>query len=265
MRIIEVVHDRLGGTTRQLAHEMTHAVDPGDAMRRLQSLAASLRAVSSGGGLSDNARAALADGAAEAEALAAVGMPPRGGQFTASAQVLLHRTDLAENAFALPARGGYDVPARYRGLDVSLVEELARVRTDFDALEPHVVDLLVAQGYFLTDFMTKLTMPDLVFEGHASRDWYGAGLQPSWQPAHDAVQEANANGAAVVAELAAAAKRDLFIGRVRASGHRWRYRANLTLIGVLVLAVLVPTAGWLVYGVWKIGLFAVGALLDAVR
>lgn len=264
-RIVEVLHDRLGGATRQLAHEMTHGVHPTDAARRLQALADSLRAVAADGELPGAIRAALVDGAVEAETLAAVGTPPRGSQFTASAQVLLHRTDLAENAFALPARGGRDVPAEYRGLDMSLVEELARVRTDLDALEPRVVDLLVAQGYFLTDFMAKLTMPDVVFAGHASREWYGAGLEPSWQPAHAAVQEANANRAAVVAELAGAAKRVLFIGRVPTARHRWRYRANLGLIAVLVLTVLAPPAGWMLYGVWKIGTFAVSALLDAAQ
>lgn len=268
MRIVEVIHDRLGGATRQLAHEMTHGVDPSEAARRLTTLAESLRLAAADDEAHGALRAALIEGAHEAEEIAAVGMPPRGGQFIASAQVLLHRTDLAENAFAAPARGGFDVPAQFRGLDLSLVEALSRVRTDLDALEPRVVDLLVAQGYFVTDFMAKLTMPDLVFGGRSSRDWYDAALQPQWQPAHDAVQAANANHGAVLSELEAAARRHLLIGRVPAGGRRWHYRANFALVSALVLALLAPVAAWLLYGVWTLVVLVVGmswALLQAIR
>lgn len=263
LRIVEVVHDRLGGATRQLAHEMTHGVHPTETAERLTALAATLRSAAVGDTLSDTARSALLNGAAEAEALSAVGTPPRGGQFTASAQVLLHQTDLAQNVYAGPARGGHDVPPLYRGLDVALVEELARVRTDLDALEPRVLDLLVAQGYFLADFMAKLTMPDLVFEGRHSRAWYGPGLTPDWPFAQDAVQAANANLEAVKTELSAAAARRLPLGRLPA-GRRWIYRVNFALIAIPVLAALAITAGWLAYGAWKLAALAGRAILSAL-
>lgn len=252
MRLVEVMHDRLGGATRQLAHEMTHGVDPTDTARRLQILAESLRTAAEDRDVPATVRTLLTQGATEAEELAKVGTPPRGRQFTASAQVLLHRTDLAENAFALPARGGHNVPEAYRGLDASLVESLARVRTDLDALEPLVVDLLVAQGYFVADFMVKLTMADIVFAGHASQEWYAQGMEPKWQPAHAAVQMANANRTMVAAQLESAGKRAVLIGRVPTARDRWRYRANLALIGVFVFAVLIPPVGWLLYGLWRL-------------
>jgi len=192
-------------------------------------------------------------------------MPPRGAQFRASAQILLHHTDLAENAFAGPAHGGYDIPPKYRGLDASLVEELSRVRTDLDALEPRVIDLLVAQGYFLTDFMAKLTMPDLVFTDNGPRAWYQPGLEPGWEPAYGAVQSANANRVAVEAELEAASKRRLLMGRVPTAARRWRYRSNLALVGALTFAIVGPIAGWLIYGAWRVAMFAVGALSQVLR
>lgn len=262
MRMVEVVHDRLGAATRQLAHEMTHGVHPTDAARRLSILAQSLRVAATGTDVPDALRTVLADGATEAETVAAVGMPPRGPQFIASAQMLLHHTELAENAFASPARGSYDVPSKYRGLEASLVAELSRVRTDLDALEPLVFGLLVAQGYFLTDFYVKLTMPELVFDDRSSQSWYAPGVAPEWAPAHQAVQSANANRTTVCAELEAAAKRLVLIGRVPLARHRWRYRINLTLVGVPVLAVLALPLGWLVYGAWKLAAFLIGVLLS---
>jgi predicted acylesterase/phospholipase RssA len=251
LRVVEVVHDRLGAATRQLAHEMTHGVEPNEAAQRLKTLANSLRAASAVE-LPELTRAALVEGALEAEALAAVGTPPRGMQFLASAQVLLHRTDLADNAFAVPGRGNEDVPARYRGLDSSLVEELSRVRTDLDALEPLVFDLLVAQGYFLTDFMMKLTMPDLVFAPDTDGSWYASGLAPEWRFAHEAVQSANSNQATVAIDLKAGAVRVLPVGRVRSRWLQNRCRLSFALVAVPVLAIFALMIGWLAFGAWKL-------------
>lgn len=251
LRVVEVVHDRLGAVTRQLAHEMTHGVAPGDAARRLKALATTLRE-SASPGLPDAARAALEQGALEAEALAAVGMPPRGPQFTASAQVLLHRSDLAENAFAAQDRGGFDVPARYRGLNAALVAELSRVRTDLDALEPLVVDLLIAQGYYLADFMVKFAMGDIVRAARTEAGWYGPRLAPDWEPARRAVESANANQDSTALQLRQAAERKLLIGREPCARRRWGYRANLALVGSPILAVVGLAVTWLTYGAGRV-------------
>ena len=253
LRVIEVVHGRLGAATRQLAHEMTHGVHPGTAAQRLKVLADSLRATANAPELPNAVRSVLADGADEAEAIAAVGMPPRGPQFTASAQVLLQRVDLADNAFASTERGGLDVPMEYRGLEAPLAAELSRVRTDLDALEPVVFDLLMAQGYFLTDFLVKLTMPELVFEDRTSRAWYATGVRPDWARAHAAVQAANANGAHSADLLRSAAHRVMPIGRVPNATALWVYWANFVLLAAPVAVVLLAIALWLLYGLWSAG------------
>src|SRR5439155_8604579 len=113
LRIVDIVHDRLGAATRQLAHEMTHGVDPAAVASRATTLAADLRRLASGAYTSPEAQV-LVNLADEADALTAVARPPRGHQFTASAQILLHRDDLARNVFSAPERGGIDVPERYR-------------------------------------------------------------------------------------------------------------------------------------------------------
>lgn len=113
--------------------------------------AADLRALAQDPATPSGVAKALAEIAGRIEGIAAVGMPPRGHQFTASEQLLLHRHDLARNSFRDPSRGVVDVPADCRGLTSALVDELSRVRTDLDALEPPAVELLMPQGYFLTE------------------------------------------------------------------------------------------------------------------
>ena len=68
----------------------------------------------------------------ELQSIAGVGWPPRVLQYRASAPILIHRMDLAENVFAtfVPP---LDVPPEHRGLHPALVDALARVRTDLDS------------------------------------------------------------------------------------------------------------------------------------
>ena len=261
MRIVEVVHDRLGGATRQLAHEMSHGVHPTETANRLLELASQLRRIADDNG-SDDARAALMAAAAESEALAAVGTPMRGVQFTASAQALLHRHDLADNAFA---QHGVDVPPAYRGADARIVDELSRVRTDLDALEPAVLDLLMAQGYFVVDQTLKQFTPDLLGDGPRS-DWYSAPLAPTWQRAHDAIRTANGSTDATVEQLKAAAKRKLPLGRFRAGTATWPFWASFLLVALPTAILLLVACLWMLYGLGVllyVGTKAIVALLSA--
>lgn len=239
LRIVEVMHGRLGGATRQLAHEMSHGLHPAEAARIARTSAKRLRE------LADNASSDVAQNlraiATEVESVAAVASPPRGAQFAASAQILLHRADLAENRYA---ETGLDIPEEYRGLSKVLVDELSRVRTDLDALEPQVIELLMSQGYFITDALVKLTMPDLI-EGLA-KEPYHREYQPRWSRAHAAVLEANANAATVASVLRAAATRCIPIGREPRRVVRWVCRANLVLAS-LIATMLAVTSGWVLH------------------
>jgi predicted acylesterase/phospholipase RssA len=250
MRIVEVVHDRLGAATRQLAHEMTHGVHPADAATRLRSLAASLRTTAATG-VPDELFQTLTAQAAEAEALTAVGVPARGVQFIACAQALLHRADLARNVFAAPAAGGIDVPSQYRGLVTSLIAELSRVRTDFDALESDICDLLIAQGYFFADLVVKQAMPEVVCSNRPPAEWYTKGLAPEWVRAHKVICAANTNRTAVAQRLVSAAVRVLPIGRVPADSPVWAYRVNLLLVTLPIAALVLLVVAWFGYGAWR--------------
>ena len=90
MRIVEVVHDRLGGATRQLAHEMTHGVDPSEARKTALEAVRELERIASDATIPPLVAGDLRQIAARVESIGAVGMPPRGHQFRASAQILLH-------------------------------------------------------------------------------------------------------------------------------------------------------------------------------
>lgn len=237
LRLVEVMHNRLGAATRQLTHEMTHGVSPRDAEHAADSLATDLQTLSESDEVPQSLRARLAGFARRAKAIRAVGTPPRGPQFSASAQILLHRMELAENGFASHDSGSIDVPPQFRGLDSALVAELSRVRTDFDALEPDIVELLIAQGYFLTDLFVKQAMPALV-STDSQPDWYGGDLAPSWPRAGAAVTMANANQAATVARLKTAAEIQVLIGRV-SSLREWLFFRFVVLLvaGIAVAAV----------------------------
>jgi predicted acylesterase/phospholipase RssA len=247
LRVIDVVHDRLGAATRQLAHEMTHGVRPDDVTRQARALAGELRALAGADSVNDAIRADVEGLANRAEALAAVGYPPRGHQFTASAQILLHRLDLARDSFAGRPEGIH-VPTEYRGVDEALVAELSRVRTDVDALEPEIVTLLMAQGYYLTDFYVKLTMPEIVF-GTEGSAWYEEGVAPTWSVAQAAVTVANSNQASTASRLRASARRAGVIGRTPAPREARRYAASLLLVGIAAIGVLLTALAVCAWGV----------------
>ncbi len=248
LRLVEVMHSRLGAATRQLTHEMTHGLSPRDAEHAAESLATDLQNLSESEEVPQSLRARLAGFARRAKAIRAVGTPLRGPQFTASAQILLHRMELAENGFASHDSGSIDVPPRFRGLDSVLVAELSRVRTDFDALEPDVVELLIAQGYFLADLFVKQAMPALV-SADTQTDWYGDELAPLWPRAHATVTASNANQAATVARLKTAAEMQVLIGQV-SSLRQWLFFRFVVLlvagIAVAVVAYVSMTANFLV-------------------
>lgn len=248
MRIVEVVHDRLGGGTRQLAHEMTHGVDPSEARKTALEVAGDLERIASGVTVPPALVRELRQIAARVGSISAVGMPPRGRQFMASAQILLHRTDLAKNSFRNATDNPVDVPDEFSGLTVDLVAELSRVRTDLDALEEEAIDLLIAQGYFLTDLYVKLAMPELTPVGtKPAEGWYAKDLKPAWTLAVDAVAAANARSEATKARLRDAVPRSELLGRVPDECERNAYVLNLVLAAataVFALAVA-GTVVWL--------------------
>lgn len=239
LRIVEVIHDRLGAATRQLTHEMTHGVHPKAAADAMGAVAQQLRIRAADPATEPPDAAAFQALAERVETLMTVGTPPRGHQFTASAQVLLHRRDLAKGGFP-----GFDVPQEFRGLAPALVAELSRVRTDLDALDPKVLDLLIAQGYFLADCFAKLTMPDLLTTD-GGEGWYSDTWMPRWEPARAAVATANANAAATADLLRAAARRGGLVGRTPRRLRRWWLRsvgAAMVLSAIsALLAVLFAT------------------------
>lgn len=191
LRMVDVMHSRLGAVTRQHAHEMTHGYNPTAARHRLLALAEQL--TSSGDDLGDVAR--------EFRELAAVGWPPRGPQYIATAPILLHRTMLGENGFA-QFEPPILIPLEHRGLHPDLADALARIRTDLDAYHPTVVDLLIAQAYFLTDAHVRIAMPTLIPDP----------LVPMWPWAVEVIRSANANQTATAALIASETPRR-YLGR----------------------------------------------------
>ena len=242
LQIVGVLHGRLGAATRQLAHEMTHGEHPAKVREQALSVAVELRDILGEAGIPGAERKRLAHLADAIEQMGAVGSPPRGHQFRASAQILLHRIDVANNAFSRPERGGYDVPPEFRGLDAELVDELSRVRTDLDALHPRIVDLLIAQGYFLTDFLMKLTMPDLVVSD--TPKWYAPEYAPRWAVAHNAIREAIQDRNRTSSMLRAASSRDVMFGYDSRKLDKWRHQVSLS-VAVLCSLLAVSALGWL--------------------
>ena len=194
LRMVDVMHSRLGAVTRQHAHEMTHGYNPTKAHQRLLSL---------GEHLASSGDAELQEIARELQDLAAVGWPPRGRQYVATAPILLHRTTLGENGFAR-----FDppivIPPEHRGLHPDLADALARIRTDLDAYHPTVVDLLIAQAYFLTDAHIQLAMSNL----------FPDPAPPMWAWAVETIQSANANHTAITTLIASETPRR-YLGRRR--------------------------------------------------
>lgn len=219
-RTISVMHGRLGAVTRQHAHEMTHRVEPKKARRKLLSVAEKLRTLrrsASGEATKGGASAhdELQKHADALEEISDVGWPPRGTQYQTITPLLLRRARLARNAFA-EWDPSYDVPKSDRGLTAPLVRELSRVRTDLDAHRPRVVDLLIAQGYFLTDAHAKVSMPKVVAAATGESD-VRHGTTPSWPWAHEVVERANANQESTAQLLKKASERKPLLGRSASS------------------------------------------------
>lgn len=205
---VDVMHARLGATTRQLAHEITHGIHPNDARAALLTISEELETAAQGAPVIGETLAGLAE---RVRAAAAVGWPPRGHQFTATAQVLLHSSAVARNVSA-QYEEPLDVPAEERGLQESLVEEISRVRTDLDALEPEVFDLLVAQGYFVADAYLKTAMPDVVRDC-SEHEPAARELRPAWDWALETIEKANAHPEHTSLLLRRAARRPKLWGR----------------------------------------------------
>jgi hypothetical protein len=127
--------------------------------------------------------------------------------------VLLHRDDVAKNRSARYTEEPYDIQPEDRGLSARLVDDISRVRTDLDALEPVVFDLLVAQAYFLTDATVKIAMPGVAGESAGVTDPRGETARPRWRSAHTTIFTANGNSADTEVLLRAASQRTLPAGR----------------------------------------------------
>lgn len=193
LRLVDIMHARLGDLTRRLTHEMTHGVHPCEARNRLIEIADEI----SGIGHPDSLR--ISD---ELKKLAGVGWPPRGVQYKATAPIVMHRNDLANNVFA-----SYDPPLEiapeHRGLRPVLADALARVRTDLDSFRPYLIDLLIAQAYFLTDAHLRLAMPEIVENTDVG----------FWDWATRIIAQANANESGSLLRLKSEAKVRLLLSR----------------------------------------------------
>jgi predicted acylesterase/phospholipase RssA len=202
------MHSRLGAVTRMHAHEMTHKIKPAEAKDRLEAAAAKLRQI--GGKLPDEVnRSTLKTLGAVAENLEEVGQvdwPPRGPQYTATAPIILRNTDLGRG------RSPYDLPEEQQGLVPQLVKDLARVRTDLDAHSPDVVDLLIAQGYFLANACLIVGTPELISQAEL-KDESEISEEPAWAWAYQTIEKANANEKATQRLLTNAQDRSGIFGR----------------------------------------------------
>lgn len=165
---------------------MTHGVHPFETRKRLLEIAEEVSAIDHPNSLR------ISD---ELKRLAGVGWPPRGVQYKATAPIVMHRNDLANNVFA-----SYDPPLQiapeHRGLRPVLADALARVRTDLDSFSSGLIDLLIAQAYFLTDAHLRLAMPEIV--GNSDVDF--------WDWATRIIAQANANESGSISQLKAEAK-----------------------------------------------------------
>ena len=236
---VDVMHARLGATTRQLAHEITHGVHPTSARSVLQEVAAELRRaaqeVATGGGRLNS----LAE---RVESASLVGWPPRGHQFAATAQVLLHSGSIARNESAMYDEP-LDVPLEERGLHEALVDDIARVRTDLDALEPEVFDMLVAQGYFVADAYLKIGIPGVVRECSGGHQLNDPDLRPAWGWAHNVIASANAHPEHTAMVLRMASRSSTLWGRCETMGLRIQL-GGFALLALVITFVVLASASW---------------------
>lgn len=238
LRIVNVMSDRLGAVSRQHAHEMTHGAHPTSTRQELIACAAELRKAVALPECPPEVAERNEIIAGHLETLAAVGSPPRGHQYRASAQILLHRDDVARNRYATSTDGPLDIPPQFRGLQPEIVAELSRLRTDLDALAIEDAELLMAQGYIQVDGMVKLTMPEFFSDRAGSGGLYGEDLAPSWERALATIRTANANSRSVTLRLDGARERSGLLGTVPNLRDRILYRANLFLVAAAALLAL---------------------------
>lgn len=214
MRMIEVLHDRLGAVTRQHAHEMTHRQDPTSLGVSLSTIAFELDGYANLLSLENdkmvdskvNLSKRLKEISASLTRFSGVGFPPRGHQYRSIAPILLHRKDLSRN-LANQYDDPIETPVHLRGIDESLVDDLARVRTDLDAYAPEVVELLIAQAYFLTDYNLRIGMPNLFKKDGKN---VASASDAGWKWAIDVISRANDCLATTKEILISAADRKLF-------------------------------------------------------
>jgi hypothetical protein len=109
-----------------------------------------------------------------------------------------------------------------------VLHELSRVRTDLDALEDAVFDLLMSQAYFLTDAHMKVSMRAILDS---------TPLYPDWTPAHDVVRGANTNAESTLQSLRIAQRRSL-VGRMGSTMQSIRIWTSLVLTALLVLTLV---------------------------
>lgn len=218
VRVANIMHSRLGGTTRALCWESTHRVGPEQARQELLEIASSLERIAASASPDDTAGESVGDLTARLRMLAEVGVPEHGWQYRAAAQIVLHRLDLATDRFAKAPVGAFSVPPEERGLAAPLLEELARVRTDLDGHKSEVIDLLIGQGYLMTYAYLRGTMPEVLpiaaTRGEASPDGAIAGLATDWsRPYRSAIQRANTNEQVWRVRLRREGRRKLLFGR----------------------------------------------------
>ncbi|MCB0713103.1 MAG: patatin-like phospholipase family protein [Ignavibacteriae bacterium] len=243
-RVISVMHARLGAVTRQHAHEMTHGVDPTQAQAELREIASLLRQQ---GEAAVNKELQFHEIADRIDRISQVGSPYRGHQFTTTTQILLHRSDIAKKRFADTQVDPLCIPVEYEGLDAQLVEEISRVRTDLDALEPKVFDLLVAQGYFLTDAYLKLSMPDVLLHYSELTDLNDLQGDASWDWAQQVISGANNNPQDTMVLLRRAASRKI-VGNTNSGFQAVFLWINLITTVIIILFLLC-------YGLYKAASF----------
>lgn len=261
-RMVEVIHSRLGGATRQLGYEMTHGVDPNAVRQELRDLAAESANIAADETVPASRRQELRSISERALAAADVGLPKRGHQFTAMAPILLNRVDVASNTLTTPDGGSVDIPRQFRGCDAVIVRELSRVRTDLDALDPRVVNLLMAQGYYVADAYCRVSLGDLLRELNRVTSLSQIPA-PSWQPAESAIQEACSDSDGTITRLRAAQKefsvRDqhlmgkvfqVMCGQSLDPVEALDFRMRLAIVASPFVLALLAAIAWLLYGLY---------------
>lgn len=240
LRTIAVMHRRLGAINRQFVYEATHSVDPSEARHQLLAIAGRVAETSD-----DRAGNRSLDN--QLKELAGVGWPPRGRQFSSCAMILLHKDDVANNRSAEYRERPYDIPEDDRGLPPHLVNELARVRADVDAHDPELVDMLIAQGYFLADAHLKIGTPEVVKACTGVGDRSAEALRPGWNWAHQVIERARRRPNVAESIISSSQGRRFGFGRTENALSLGRFWGSVLSVGIVLLALIGLTIEW-VYG-----------------